>query len=263
MVADSLYGEHSGFRKGLHELNCGYVLALKPAHAWWHSADELGSLVDIARASWGQRAEERGNWIAVERHFRDGHMQTWWALEVEAGPYGTEKANRAFVVTTDPATLPEQSTWYLISNLPTPGSERAKTSEIACATVSEVARLYGLRMWVEQSYKQVKTTLGWAEYQVRSDKAIRRHWALVCCAFTFCWWQMGQHQAAESCGQEDLPGNQATSRALEKKLQHSTERIVAKSATPLSGLAGAVDDAVAILAGLVITSSTACLTRTA
>ena len=23
---------------------------------------------------------------------------------------------------------------------------------------------------------------------VRSDRAIRRHWALVCCAFAFCWW---------------------------------------------------------------------------
>ena len=38
-------------------------------------------------------------------------------------------------------------------------------------------RLYGLRQWVEQSYKQTKYALGWHEYQVRSDRAIRRHWA--------------------------------------------------------------------------------------
>jgi hypothetical protein len=43
-------------------------------------------------------------------------------------------------------------------------------------------------VWVEQSYKQVKQTLGWAEYQVRADLAIRRHWQLVFCAFSFCWW---------------------------------------------------------------------------
>ena len=49
-------------------------------------------------------------------------------------------------------------------------------------------RLYGLRMWVEQSYKQVKHALGWSQYQVRSDQAIRRHWQLVCCAFSFCWY---------------------------------------------------------------------------
>jgi hypothetical protein len=45
----------------------------------------------------------------------------------------------------------------------------------------------GLRNWVEQGYKQVKGELGWADFQVRTDRAIRRHWALVCCAFSFCW----------------------------------------------------------------------------
>ena len=40
---------------------------------------------------------------------------------------------------------------------------------------------------VEQSYKQVKDELGWADFQVRSDIAIRRHQALVNCAFSFCW----------------------------------------------------------------------------
>jgi hypothetical protein len=51
-----------------------------------------------------------------------------------------------------------------------------------------VVRLYGLRMWVEQRYKQTKDALGRRHYQVRSDRAMRRHWQLVCCAFSFCWW---------------------------------------------------------------------------
>jgi len=55
------------------------------------------------------------------------------------------------------------------------------------ADLAEVVRLYSLRNWVEQSYKQVKHELGWADFQVRSDRAIRRHWQLVCCAFSFCW----------------------------------------------------------------------------
>ena len=55
-----------------------------------------------------------------------------------------------------------------------------------------MVRLYGLRMWVEQSYKQVKHALGWSQYQVRSDLAMRRHWQLVCCAFSFCWWAYGR-----------------------------------------------------------------------
>jgi hypothetical protein len=48
-------------------------------------------------------------------------------------------------------------------------------------------RIYGIRHWIEQSYKQVKDELGWVDFQVRSDTAIRRHQALVNCAFSFCW----------------------------------------------------------------------------
>ena len=44
-------------------------------------------------------------------------------------------------------------------------------------------RIYGIRHWIEQSYKQA----GWALFQVRSDTAIRRHQTLVTCAFSFCW----------------------------------------------------------------------------
>jgi hypothetical protein len=73
--------------------------------------------------------------------------------------------------------LPEKTTWYLTTNL---------TSEQA--SLAEVVRLYGLRIWVEESYKRMKDELGWADFMVRSDRAIRRHWALVCCAFAFCWW---------------------------------------------------------------------------
>jgi hypothetical protein len=48
-------------------------------------------------------------------------------------------------------------------------------------------RLYGLRPWIEQSHKQIKDELGWADFQVRSATAIRRHQTLVHCAFSFCW----------------------------------------------------------------------------
>jgi hypothetical protein len=92
------------------------------------------------------------------------------------------------VATTDPKELPEKATWYVVSNLPAPGSERTKEGELEAAELAEIVRLYGLRMWVEQSYKHVKHVLGWSDYQVRSDLAIRRHWQLVCCAFSFCWW---------------------------------------------------------------------------
>lgn len=110
----------------------------------------------------------------MERDFRDGHVEAWWAVEVVAGPYGPDRPERAVVATTDPATLPEHPTWYLATNLQD-------------ADLAAIVRLYGLRNWVEQSYQQVKHRLGWSQYQVRSDLAIRRHWTLVCCAFPFCW----------------------------------------------------------------------------
>ena len=80
------------------------------------------------------------------------------------------------VATTDPATLPETSppgTWP--PTCPGPDARAGTTAATRPADLTEVVRLYGLRNWVEQSYKQVKDALGWADFQVRSDNAIRRH----------------------------------------------------------------------------------------
>jgi hypothetical protein len=190
VVADSFYGEDEDFKGALSSLGLGYVLALKESHSWWHKEGQIGALWEAAQAAGWKSAEEPGDWTKVMRTFRDGHQQTWWALEVEAGPYSPKPGayNRALVVTTDPERLPRLGTWYLTTNLPAPGFERQTESDLAPASIAEVVRLYGLRMWVEQSYKQVKHALGWSDYQVRSDLAIRRHWQLVCCAFSFCWW---------------------------------------------------------------------------
>src|SRR5206468_2172422 len=138
-----------------------------------------------------------------------------------------------------------------------PDSDRANTSILATASLAEVVRLYGLRMWVEQSYKQVKGALGWAEYQVRSDQAIRRHWTLVCCAFTFCWWH-ASHAAIAHANPERLPTAQlmrteATSATVERKKKQrrrmaATSGRVAGGVAPGTGLVGALDNAGAILA---------------
>jgi hypothetical protein len=65
-------------------------------------------------------------------------------------------------------------------------------------------RLYGIRHWIEQSYKQVKDDLGWADFQVRSDVAIRRHQALVNCAFSFCW--VAEHPPQHDATPQPGPG---------------------------------------------------------
>ena len=91
------------------------------------------------------------------------------------------------VATADPATLPAKATWYLVTNLPRPGGPREADSPHPAAGLAEIMRIYGIRHWIEQSYKQVKDELGWADFQVRSDAAIRRHQTLVNSAFSFCW----------------------------------------------------------------------------
>lgn len=241
VVADSFYGEDEGFKQALRTLAVGYVLALRPSHAWWHRVGAIGSLQEAAEAAGWVGADEPGKWVAVERRFRDDHREPWWALEIEAGPYGPEQAQRVVVVTSDPATLPDRATWYLVTNLPAPGSERATASALALAAVAEVVRLYGLRMWVEQSYKQVKHTLGWSDYQVRSDQAIRRHWELVCCAFAFCWWAYGRLPGAAEPDAPDAAAGGGKKAAPD---------LMAAGAAGGACLAGTVGAALALLARL-------------
>ena len=215
-----------------------------------------GSLAEIARGVGWKHAQQPGAWVRIDRVFRDGHQEVWWALEAITHPEDREASVRYVVVTTDPSTLPEPTTWYLKTNLPTPNTQRATTRALPVADLAEIVRLYGLRMWVEQGYKQVKITLGWAQYQVRSDRAIRRHWALVCCAFTFCWWH-----ASHTVPQDDLPAPSSGSLGLpqvKKKgafaAQASASHLLATRAAPGSGLASALDHAQSLLDGLVATA---------
>lgn len=261
IVADSFYGENDTFRRGLQRLKVGFVLALKPSHCWWHCEEDVGSLAEVAEAATWEGPERPGAWEAVMRTFRDGHTEVWWALELVAGPYGPANVHRAIVVTTDPRQLPALTTWYLVTNLPAPGSERAATSPWAPASLAEIVRLYGLRMWVEQSYKQVNHALGWAQYQVRSDVAIRRHWVLVWCAFSFCWWHLG-HGAPEAPLWLAEPLVQPSAEVLpsdppgrEKKSggrgQAAPAGVLASSVAESAVVVGAVEHARAVLAGVV------------
>jgi DDE superfamily endonuclease len=246
VVADSFYGEDWGFKGALEELGAGYVLALKPSHAWWHKEGEIGSPYEaavVASQDWeGERCP--GDWVKVIRHFRDAHEEAWWALEVDVGPYGPNRRWRSVVATTDPKGLPDKATWYLTTNLPHPGSDRAaESSEPGAVDLAEVVRLYGLRMWVEQSYKQVKHVLGWSDYQVRSDLAIRRHWQLVCCAFSFCWWAHGHLPIAESAQttNDDHPSGS------EGRGKKEGQGVLAAGLEGGAGMAGALDNAREIL----------------
>jgi SRSO17 transposase len=254
VVADSFYGEDRGFKAALQTLGVGYVVALQPSHAWWHPEGEIGSPEEYARAARWNGPDAPGDWTPVERAFHDGHRETWWALEVQKGPYGSGKTRRAIVATTDPATLPERQTWYLETNLPAEPTEEGTATP---AGVVEVVRLYGLRHWVEQGYKQTKHALGWSEYQVRSDRAIRRHWALVCGACAFCWHHLGR-APADATGTRHGPAVPASAGGRPpRRGSQPSPGVVARRPARGAGLAGAASVARPLWGGVVSAASTA------
>jgi len=188
VVADCLYGEHPAVQTALWEGAIPYVMGLRAQRGSWAPADDPHTPEDAARIGPWDSPRAPGGWTAVVRRFRDGHRETWWAADLRLAGMAVEKALRLVAVTTDPGRLPADSTWYLLTNLPHPDAPHAATSPIAPADLAEVARLYGLRTWVEQGYRQMEQEFGWADRQVRTDRAIRRHWALVCGAFSCCRW---------------------------------------------------------------------------
>jgi hypothetical protein len=254
VVADCFYGDNDGFTAALGAARVAYVLAVKPRKGVWAPADEVHTPQEAAaELAWAGPAEP-GDWTKVTRRFRDGHTETWWAAEaaLPAAGWGPDRRLRLVVATTDPARLPRLSTWYLVTNLPRPGRRRRGRPPFPPADLAEVVRLYGLRVWVEQGYKQVKHELGWADFQVRSDRAIRRHWTLVCCAFSFCWRAWFAEQAAAPLPPDAQPA--AAGARGEEAGRHGRQTRhgrVAADAAPGARLADPVGRARTLLAGVV------------
>jgi DDE superfamily endonuclease len=188
VVADCFYGDHDDLRAELSKGGWGFVMALKPSRGTWQYQAEAYTPKDAAAAVGWNGPDDPGGWSEVRRVFRDGHTETWWAADASLGWWGPDGHTRLVVATTDPETLPDKATWYLATNLPRPGGPHdGPDNPHGAADLTEVVRLYGIRHWIEQSYKQVKDELGWADFQVRSATAIGRHQTLVNCAFSFCW----------------------------------------------------------------------------
>ena len=80
---------------------------------------------------------------------------------------------RLVAATLDPSKLDPDNTWYLATSLP-----------MSEASTEQVYEIYRLRDWIEHYYKPAKHELGWADYQMRPERAIVRHWHLVMLAFT-------------------------------------------------------------------------------
>jgi SRSO17 transposase len=250
VVGDCLYGESVHFEGALWAAGLPYVLGLRPSRGSWAPEEAAHTPQEAAQELRWHGLDDPGDWTAVVRRFRDGHTELWWAAELTLGGYGPDNPTRLIVATTNPATLPAERTWYLATNLPAPGSPQAEKWPIAPADLEEIVRLYGLRNWVEQSYKQAKGQLGWADFQVRRSRAIRRHWELVCCAFCFCWWERFRPQeATEAVGEKRRPPIPSLPHGSPLWDADARKHLALRPATS-TGMAGPVEHALALLAGV-------------
>lgn len=148
VLADSLYGESSDFIAGLIGLKLKYVLAIRSNHGCWMRADQK-----IIYSSWSE----------FDRVFSDGDVEIRYIREII---YGVRRSVRYYQITTDKTALPEESTWFIMTNLE--GNIKKK-----------VGNVYGLRTWVEYGFKQIKNELGWADFRLTNYTDIERWWEII------------------------------------------------------------------------------------
>jgi SRSO17 transposase len=153
VLADSLYGESdSNFLSVLNELKLSFVVAIRSNHGVW-----LPCGVTI----------RYNKWRKFNRIFSTGKTEVRYIREII---YGKRRQLRYWEITTDPTTLPEGKTWWVMTQVPG-------------ITYKEVGNLFGLRTWVEYGLKQSKDELGWADFRLTHYQQIQKWWEIVCSAY--------------------------------------------------------------------------------
>ncbi|HEY9903392.1 MAG TPA: IS701 family transposase [Candidatus Sericytochromatia bacterium] len=153
VLADSLYGESSEFIKKLNEYELAYVVAIRSNHGVWLPPNQR------VRAN---------KWCKFERTFSNQKSETRYIREIV---YGKRRAISYWEITTDPETMPENSTSFVMTNLQ---GNLKKT----------LGDLYGLRTWVEYGFRQCKQELGWTDYRFTNFQHIERWWEIIFCVYT-------------------------------------------------------------------------------
>ena len=153
VLADSLYGESSQFIRKLAAYNLAYVVAIRSNHAVWLPANQR------VRAN---------KWCKFTRTFSNQKSETRYIREII---YGKRRDITYWDLTTDPETMPENSTSFVMTNL------QGKLKTI-------LGDFYGLRTWVEYAFRQCKQELGWTDYRFTNFQHIERWWEIIFCVYT-------------------------------------------------------------------------------
>ncbi|NEO01969.1 MAG: IS701 family transposase [Moorea sp. SIO3I7] len=153
VLADSLYGESSKFIRKLEECRLSYVVAIRSNHGVWMPSEQT------VRAN---------RWCKFTRTFSNQKSEIRYIREIV---YGKRRAVTYWEITTDPETMPENSTSFVMTNLT---GNLKKT----------LGNLYGLRTWVEYGFRQCKQELGWTDYRFTKFKEIQKWWEIIFCVYT-------------------------------------------------------------------------------
>ena len=149
-------------------------MGLKPSHGTWQFVEDPDHPPAFTPAQAAQRLPPQA-WERTVRCDSHGKELVRYITELELGTvYGPTRGVRLVAATLDPKRLKPESTWYLATSLP-----------LAQVSAEQVYELSRLRDWIEHYYKPAKHELGWADYQMRPERAIVRHWQLVMLAYTF------------------------------------------------------------------------------
>ena len=154
VLAASLYGESSQFIKRLNEYNLDYVVSIRSNHGVWLPKGQS------VRAN---------KWCKFNRTFNNQKSETRYIREII---YGKKGAITYWEITTDPQTMPLNSTTFVMTNI--------KASNLK----KILGDLYGLRTWVEYGFRQCKQELGWTDYRFTNWQHIERWWEIIFCVYT-------------------------------------------------------------------------------
>ena len=154
VVADSAYGMASEVVRFLQARQWSYALALR---------SDFGMYLPEGEKVWHKP------WVKVARHLSDGSVQERWAQEVV---WGKERKERYVVLTSDPKTQPANETSFVRTQLP--GEDG----------LEKLADAYGQRTWIESSFRNQKTELGWHDWRVTKWEHIERWYELVLSSYT-------------------------------------------------------------------------------
>ncbi len=153
VLADSFYGESSQFIQKLDEYSLAYVVAIRSNHGVWLPSNQS------VRAN---------KWCFFERKFSNDKSETRYIREIV---YGKKRTITYWKITTDPETMPENSTTFVMTNL----QENLKKT---------LGNLYGLRTWVEYGFRQCKQELGWTDYRFTNFQHIEKWWEIIFSVYT-------------------------------------------------------------------------------